>query len=262
VIKRFNFSIIIVFIFFILFPIAKTQAQTNSQSPTTSPNSNLNTEDPCKLDATFKENVENTDQTCNSVACRGIGKEIYNHTTGYKILCLNDKKYSCPIVGNYNRSGSSNTTENDEKSSSIKTGNISGPINYSIAQDILPGDSPAEIEGGYAITPIDSKMDSCIEASKELVEKRERVIRPQTTLQSQEGISPVNLVQTINNFMFYIAGFIFLMMIIINAIGYIQSKEDPRKLQEINKSLFNTFAGLLFVLLAGGFIISLISLFQ
>lgn len=74
-----------------------------------------------------------------------------------------------------------------------------------------------------------------------------------------EILSPVGLVKTISNFLFYFAIFYFVLLMLINGFSYVRAAEDPGKLKEIKANLFNTIAGFLFVLLSGGLIISFIN---
>jgi hypothetical protein len=71
--------------------------------------------------------------------------------------------------------------------------------------------------------------------------------------------SPVGLLKTISNFLFYVAILYFVLLMLSNGYAYVRAAEDPGKLKEIKASLFNTIAGFLFVLLSGGLIISLIN---
>jgi len=72
-------------------------------------------------------------------------------------------------------------------------------------------------------------------------------------------VSPIGLIKTLSNFLFYFAILYFVLLILSNGFAYVRAAEDPGKLKEIKASLFNTIAGFLFVLLSGGLIISLIN---
>ena len=84
---------------------------------------------------------------------------------------------------------------------------------------------------------------------------------PSTSLKIkiQADYSPVGLLKTISNFLFYVAILYFVLLMLSNGYAYVRAAEDPGKLKEIKASLFNTIAGFLFVLLSGGLIISLIN---
>jgi hypothetical protein len=84
---------------------------------------------------------------------------------------------------------------------------------------------------------------------------------PNTTLKASlaADVSPIGLIKTISNFLFYFAILYFVLLILSNGFAYVRAAEDPGKLKEIKASLFNTIAGFLFVLLSGGLIISLIN---
>jgi hypothetical protein len=84
---------------------------------------------------------------------------------------------------------------------------------------------------------------------------------PNTTLTASlpADLSPIGLIRTLSNFLFYFAILYFVLLILSNGYAYVRAAEDPGKLKEIKASLFNTIAGFLFVLLSGGLIISLIN---
>ena len=84
---------------------------------------------------------------------------------------------------------------------------------------------------------------------------------PNTSLKVKIPVdySPVGLLKTISNFLFYVAILYFVLLMLSNGYAYVRAAEDPGKLKEIKASLFNTIAGFLFVLLSGGLIISLIN---
>jgi hypothetical protein len=79
------------------------------------------------------------------------------------------------------------------------------------------------------------------------------------TLEETGAINPVGLVYQFSTFTFYIASFIFVILIMINGISYIRSKENPSELAKIKTSLFNTISGYLFIILIGGLIINIIT---
>ena len=84
---------------------------------------------------------------------------------------------------------------------------------------------------------------------------------PDTSLKAKlpADVSPIGLIKTLSNFLFYFAILYFVLLILSNGFAYVRAAEDPGKLKEIKASLFNTIAGFLFVLLSGGLIISLIN---
>ncbi|NBO17401.1 MAG: hypothetical protein EBV07_00700 [Proteobacteria bacterium] len=75
----------------------------------------------------------------------------------------------------------------------------------------------------------------------------------------QSPLSPLNIIRTITNFLYYFAIFYFIVLMLVNAISYVRSAEDPSELKKIKESLFNTIAGFLFVLLSGSVIVYLLT---
>lgn len=77
--------------------------------------------------------------------------------------------------------------------------------------------------------------------------------------ESPDPLSPLGLIRSISNFLYFFAIFYFIVLVLTNAFAYVRAAEDPGKLKEITQSLFNTVSGLLFVILAGGVIVYLIN---
>ncbi len=73
-------------------------------------------------------------------------------------------------------------------------------------------------------------------------------------------LNPLGVLRSTISALYAVAGFIFVISMILNGLNYVNSSSDTKKLELAKKGLFNSIAGLLFIIFSGGLIINITKL--
>jgi len=224
-----------------------------------------NNDKPCSLTGNFYEDikpnkplrkdekVKEEDFTCeNPSTC--IEQNIFSQENGRKpraVFCVDDDagkghKFLCPETSKGDpRSGFKLTTLDSYKNLFAPASNRNGALPP--ASKYLSG-----IPGKYQGTNLRycSKLYDLMRTYDV------------TKITQKETLGYTGILASISQLIFSASAFLFILLIIINGIKYVRSAGDPTELKKAGQGLFNTIAGFLFIVFAGGFIINLIRLLK
>lgn len=220
---------------------------------------------PCSLTGNFYEDVKpktpkkegekvtEEDFTCeNPITC--IEQNIFSKENGRKprgIFCVDDdsgkgQKYLCP-----------ETSKGDPKAG-FRLTYLNSYTNLFSSASNRNGDLPpasrylSGIPGKYQNT----NLRYCVRLYELM--KSADVSR---TVQ-KPSLGYLGILTRVSQVIFSASAFLFILLIILNGIKFVRSAGDPTELKKASQGLFNAIAGFLFIVFAGGFIISLIRLLQ
>jgi hypothetical protein len=183
----------------------------------------------------------------NDCSARNLYSQETTLNNANSIFCIQEgpnenegQKYLCPRNTPTNRNGEFT---------------ILNSYNKVLAPSISIYASPylSEIPPSY----INTNLKYC----RKLSELYKQIILSRDT-QDPQSVTYFGIIRGVVDVLYYGSLFMFLFIMVLNGIRYVNANENSNKLSQAKKGFFNAVAGLLFIIFAGGFLINLIKFYE